>query len=398
MPLGPKPAVRAARLVEQWKSDGILQQDRIPAIFPYYQYFKLPGQQREFCRKGFICLIRAYDWADNVLLRHENTIPEAVNDRIELLERSQLQTSPTHGLYTDAGFSLEPYMDEAIKSPLYESEDYQGVRDVLAVIQDAEVIRKFTQLLADRQVLLADGHHRYEGSLRYRQQMTAHNPQHTGREPYNFHLMYLTNTEADDLRILPTHRLLRDISMPKQEFLERLEEYFIIMPKEDPYELNEVIVGKKWAFGLYIDGEAYKIRLKPEAHALIDWPVPTAVKDLDLTVMHYFVLQKVLGMSQEEQRKNPRISYVKNFGECIAKVSSGEATMALITNEVSMDQVKQVCYSGAIMPQKSTFFYPKVICGFLFSSVNEDEASPLFDSLFQFSEAAGAPAPAGSAG
>ncbi|MBC5773395.1 DUF1015 domain-containing protein [Pontibacter sp. KCTC 32443] len=373
VPRGDQPAEAAAELLQQWKEKGVLEQDPLPGIYVYYQYFKLSGSDKEYCRKGFICHIKAYDWNELVLLRHENTIPSAVNDRIDLLAKTELNSSATHGLYTDPEFILEKYMDESIKSPIYETEDYQGVRDVLAIIHDHDVIQLFMDVLSEKQVLLADGHHRYEGSLEYRKRMMAQNPAHTGYEAYNYHLMYLTNTEADDLRILPTHRVLEHIHMSDEEFLDRLSEYFIVTPKEDPFELNEVIVGKKWAFGLYLSGNAFKIRLKPEVHELINWNFPAEVKDLDLTVMHYFIFERILGVYREEQRNMQGLSYERNFTACISKVDSGAARLALITNDVSMEQVKRVCYSGAIMPQKSTFFYPKVICGFLFSSIKEDE-------------------------
>jgi uncharacterized protein (DUF1015 family) len=296
-----------------------------------------------------------------------------VNDRIELLEQTQLNSSPTHGLYTDPEFLLEPYLDEAILSPIYETEDYQGVRDVLAVIQDRNVIRLFVDTLQPRQVLLADGHHRYEGSLAYRKTITAQNSSHTGMEGYNYHLMYFTNTEADDLRILPTHRVLQQLALTDEEFIERLEEYFTVTPKADPFELNEVITGKPWAFGLYLSGDSYKLRLKPEVLPELDWDLPQEVKELDLTVMHYFIFEKILGISREDQRNYEGLSYVRNFTACISQVDAGKARLALITNEVTIEQVKRVCYSGAMMPQKSTFFYPKVISGFLFSSIKEDE-------------------------
>ncbi|GAB3202050.1 uncharacterized protein (DUF1015 family) [Pontibacter aydingkolensis] len=373
VPRSDSPADDAAVLLQDWKDKGILVQDPLPGIYVYYQYFRLPGSDKEYCRKGFICNIKAYDWSERVLLRHENTIPTAVNDRIELLEKTELNTSPTHGLYTDPEFILEPFMDESIKSPLYETEDYQGVRDVLAVIHDHTVIELFLRTLEDRQILLADGHHRYEGSLEYRKKMTSLNPEHTGYEAYNYHLMYLTNSEHDDLRILPTHRVLQQIDMSDEEFLQKLEAYFVITPKEDPYELNEVIIGKQWAFGLYLSGNSYKLRLRPEVHSQISWKFPDEVKDLDLTVMHYFIFERVLRVLREKQRDMAGLSYERNFTACIRKVDTGAARLALITNEVSMEQVKRVCHSGAIMPQKSTFFYPKVICGFLFGSIKEDE-------------------------
>ena len=201
VPDGPQPADRAYQLLNHWKRNKTLLQDRLPAIYIYYQYFTLPGSAREYCRKGFVVHIRTYDWEERIILRHENTIPKSVNDRTALLRKTELHASPTHGLYTDENFELEKYMDEAITQPLYETEDYQGVRDVLSVIQDAEVIQQFINTLKNKSIILADGHHRYESSLIYKNERVKTNPLHTGREGYNFHLMYLTNTEAGDLVI-----------------------------------------------------------------------------------------------------------------------------------------------------------------------------------------------------
>ncbi len=113
-----KGAEVAATLLEKWKVDEVIKQDVIPGIYVYYQYFRMQGSPKWLCRKGFICNVRIYDWDENVILRHENTIPKAVNDRIELLEKTELNVSPTHGLYTDTSFELEKYMDEAITNPL----------------------------------------------------------------------------------------------------------------------------------------------------------------------------------------------------------------------------------------------------------------------------------------
>lgn len=376
VPQAPNAAEKAAQLLNEWKSKNIIVQDKLPAIYVYYQYFKLAGSTKEYCRKGFVCNIRAYDWEEGIILRHENTIPSAVNDRIELLEKTELNVSPTHGLYTDEQHILEKYMDEAILNPLYESEDYQGVRDMLAVIHDAHVIRNFINLLKDKKIILADGHHRYEGSLVYKQRMQKRNPSHTGDEGYNFHLMYLTNTESDDLRILPTHRLLKGLKdFNEESILKKLEVDFIIKPLEDADTAAEVITGKPWAFALLFKENAYKVRLKPERLATMTWPFPEEVKKLDLTVMHYFIIEKALGIPGKEQRASTNITFDRSFGECLTKVIREEVQLAIITNEVSIEEVKAVCASGFTMPQKSTYFYPKVICGFVFASINEKEFS-----------------------
>ncbi|MEM9390950.1 MAG: DUF1015 domain-containing protein [Bacteroidota bacterium] len=364
----------AAEIAKQWKKESIILQDQIPSIYVYYQYFSLAGQTKEYCRKGFICNIRAYDWDEGVLLRHENTMPHSVNDRIDILNKTQFNVSPTHGLYTDPEFELEHFMDESMANPIYETEDYQGVRDVLSVIHDKKVIERFLAVLKDKKIILADGHHRYEGSLLYRKKMRESNPNHTGDEGYNFHMMFLTNTEAEDLRILPTHRLIKGLpDISEKDLLERLSEDFIIKNIEDAYMINEIILGKLWAFGLLFKDSAYKIRLKPERIEHLKWKFPDEIKELDLTVLHYFVIEKVLGIPGREQRSSNSIEFDRSFSDCLAKVIKEEVQLALITKDISMEQVKTVCYSGYTMPQKSTYFYPKVICGFLFGSIQEDE-------------------------
>lgn len=374
VPEPPDPARRAARLLARWKTERVILQDKLPAIYVYYQYFKLAGSDREYCRKGFIAHVRAYDWEENVVLRHESTIPKAVNDRIELLTETQLHVSPTHGLFTDGDFTLEAYMDEAITNPVYETDDYQGVRDVLAAIHDARVIRKFCSHLADRTIILADGHHRYESSLVYKHEQKKNNPRHTGEEGYNFHLMYFTNTEAGDLRILPTHRLINGLAgFDEDEIVARLQTDFTVKPVATVDTLDEVIRGKRWSFGLMFRDNAYAIRLKPECFAALKWPFPQEVRELDLTVMHYFIIEKVLGIAGKMQRASDHIDFDRSFSDCLKKVIQGEAQMAIITNDISIEEVKRVCHSGYTMPQKSTYFFPKVICGFIFTSILEEE-------------------------
>lgn len=372
VPLGPDPATRAADTLKQWKEDGTLIADPLPAIYVYYQYFTLPGTSQEYCRKGFICHIRAYDWEEKIILRHENTIPQSVNDRIDILEKTLLHAAPTHGLYSDTAHELEPFMDEAIANPLYVSEDYQGVRDVLGLIQDAAVIKKFVSLMADKTVILADGHHRYEGSIGLKHRLTSEST--TGKEGFNYHLMFLSNLESDNLRILPTHRLIQGLpDFTEEKVLRKLAPCFTIKPIEDPDTLYEIILGKPWAFGLAFKENSYKIRLQPGAFLDFHWPFPDEILRLDLTVMHHFIIERALGIPGKEQRSSPHIAFDRSFADCLAKVQREEAQFAIITQDIAIEDVKKVCLSGFTMPQKSTYFYPKIICGFVFSSIREED-------------------------
>lgn len=389
VPTGPNPAANAAQIVADWKKNGVIVQDQIPGIYVYYQYFKLTGDPKTYCRKGFICHIRVYEWNERVILRHENTIPMAVNDRTALLESTGLHGSPTHGLYTDPSFELETYMDEAITHPIVETEDYQGARDVLAVIHDAAVIRKFVDLIGEKTIILADGHHRYEGSLNYRKKMLKQYPGQT-KKGFNYHLMYLSNTESDDLKVLPTHRLIKNLpGFSEREIMEKFTKDFVIKPAPEGDTLDDVIAGKQWAFGIIMKDNCFKVRLKPGVLAEMKWPFPEMVKKLDLTVMHYFIIEKILGIPGKKQRSSENIDFDRSYADCLAKVIRGEAQMAIIVNGVTIDEVKRVCQSGYTLPQKSTYFYPKVIGGFLFTSILEDEFqepvySPFFKQMSKF--------------
>lgn len=383
VPKGENATENASKSLAEWKKDGAIAQDQLPSIYVYYQYFTLPGSNKEHCRKGFIANLKVYDWDEKVLLRHENTMPHSVNDRIDVLHKTQMNVSPTHGLYTDPNKEIEEYLDSAMQSPLYETEDYQGVRDVFGVIHDAKIIQRIIDIIKDKQIILADGHHRYEGSLLYQKERAKNNPEHTGKEGYNYHLMYFTNTEADDLRILPTHRLVHGLNhFSKNDLLEKLDAYFFIKPIEEAVDVNEVILGKQWAFGLLIENEAYKVRLKPEMIDTISWDFPQAIKELDLTVMHYFIFEKCLGIAGKDQRESQNLTFERNFTKCHTDVITNKVQCAIITKDISIETVKEVCYSGYTLPQKSTYFYPKVICGFLFGSIKENEFTSVFDDAF----------------
>ena len=372
VPLGEKPASQAKNTLSKWIRDKDLVQDKKSCIYVYYQYFYLPNDPVKHCRKGFICMIRAYDYKENIILRHENTMPGAVNDRVDILNSTQLNVSPTHGLYTDSDFELEPLMDKAMENPLYKIEDYQGVTDAFALINQEEIVARFIKKLADKPVILADGHHRYESSLQYAKEKRKGNKDENAF--FNFHMMYLTNTEADNLRILPTHRLIKGLpNFNTEALLRSTGKYFKLKEIEEATAINEVILGKKWSFGMLLKNRAFIIRLREPFIHEMPWKFPQKIKELDLTVLHYFFIEKVLGIRGKEQRKSRYISFERNFVTCYNAVNNESASMALITNEISIDQVKEVCYSGFTLPQKSTYFYPKVICGFLFGSLIEVE-------------------------
>ncbi len=382
VPQGNDPAQNARLILEKWKEEQILVQDSLPGIYVYYQYFRLPGDLEERCRKGFIAQIKAYDWEEQVILRHESTIVSAVNDRIDLLAATQIQPSPTHGLYEEESGELETYLDAAIASPLYELEDYQGVREVLAVIHDAHVISRFISVLREKKVILADGHHRLEGAIEYRK-LNRHAYPEVKWKGSDYHLMYFTNVHGNHLKILPTHRLFYGLQLAEETFLEQLRDWFEVREFGDAEELGNYTFQRKWSFGLILSEKAFVIKYKPERFSEIRTDLPEVLRALDLVILHDVLFEKVIGMNAIEQRNSPQLAFERNFSRCLREVRAGKASFAIITREIELQQVLNVCKSGALMPQKSTYFYPKALGGLVFGSIKQEEFEYDYGAFFE---------------
>lgn len=383
--------------LDEWKRDGIIQQDALPAIYIYYQRFRLFGETEEMVRKGFVCMIRVAEDSGSQgsdIVLHEDTISSSVKDRTALLEKTLLNTAPTHGLYEDEEFRLEPLMDSYMEKPRYEYVDYQGVVNQLAIVQDARDVKRFIDMMKEKKVYLADGHHRLASSVYLQQKSKEADLDLPPDSMRNYHLMYLTNLCSDDLRILPIHRVihLSERTYNPNPILERLREFFLV--KDITFERSPIyrqLSDSPKTFGMVLGSLQFRLELRPEIDPLeaIDLDLPAAVKELDYTILHYFIFDRVLGISYEDQHGRDDIEYIKDYGLAVKQAVNKRDRVAFITRDTSMEQMMRVCKSGALMPQKSTFFYPKVVCGLVFASIDDHENESTFDIGFRFSEAAG---------
>ena len=368
------PFENIGRRVENWKLDKVIRQDNLPAIYVYYQHFRNKGESRDACRRGFICLIKANDFEDKVILPHEMTVPQAVNFRTNLLQFTDMHTTPTHGMYADEEQLLEHYMDESIKNPIYEVTDANQTRHIVSMIHDQQVVAQFVQALRSKKIYLADGHHRYESTLNYKNTLEKNNPYHTGTEPYNYHLMWLTNTHSSDLGILPTHRMVHQLpeGMTEAEMLEKLAKYFDVSAQDNIQQVLGVAPTENlWRFALICQNKSYLLSLKPESMQEFVLDIPDVIKKLDLSVMHYFIFDRILGFPWGDQFRF--LAFSQNYKECIRKVQEGEEQLAILTRKVTFEEIKNVCESGNTMPAKATYFFPKVLGGLVFGSVKQDE-------------------------
>lgn len=365
------PYENVRRRINTWKLDGVLEQDPMPAIYVYFQKFRLKAYpEKVFWRKGFIAMVKAETYEDKIIFPHEKTLPNAVEYRKKLLENTLMNTNPTHGLYTDASQAIEPYLEEAIQSPITKVVDNNEIEHFLGAIHNHAIIQLIQKLMQSKKVIIADGHHRYESSLWYRQ----NNLDSSSNSLNSYHLMYFTNTESSALGIFPTHRIIHSLAnFSKEDFLAKLSQYFEITEDEAKKSNHMGIAPTEnlWVFKLIFQDKHYLIRLKPTVFAQFDIDIPQVVKELDVSVLHYFILEKVLGLSPEKQLEH--LEYSQYLGTCLKDVENQSANFAILTRRVTYEEIQKVCFSGYTMPAKATYFYPKVLGGLLFASINSKD-------------------------
>lgn len=384
--------------LQEWKSQGVIRQDPLPGIYVYYQEFSLFGDEKKYVRKGFVSMIRIQELdkpTGTEIVLHEGTISASVAERTRLLEKILLNTAPTHGIYEDPAFELEALMDTYMEHPQHQYIDYQGVINKLAIIQDRRDILRFQECLAAKKVYLADGHHRLGSSVALRERKMASGEEIPHDSFLHYHMMYLTNLCSDDLRILPIHRLffLKDRTRNPNPLISKLREYFEVTDITfDRTPAYNAVQENPRSFGMVMGSLQFLLQLKPEIDPVqaIDLPLPAAIKELDYTILHYFVFDRCLGVPYLDQHASDAIKYLKDYGLAVKQAVTWPDRIAFITPGTKMEQMMRVCATGQLMPQKSTYFYPKVVCGMVFASIDDNENNSPFDLGFRL-PAASAP-------
>ena len=371
----------AVQIWNEWRNSGTVLQDPLPALYPWFQRFSLFGTTHLYERRGFVALVRLNQKGtpDDVVV-HEDTLAPVVQERAKYLRALPLNVTPVHGLYYDPYFEIEKRLEPYADNPWADLMDPQGVRHSLSIMQHPDDVSFIAEHMANKTIYLADGHHRLQTSGMYRDYIEAQGIAKT--QVHQYIMMYLTNYAADDLRILPTHRLVELVdNFDEQAFRNALQEYFNIETFDSRTPLPDQLKGDSHAFGLLFDDRQILIRLKPEldTDTLIQLDVPSSVKRLGYTILHDLLIDRLLGIPYAEQNSSSRISYIKDFAAVHRAVhSGGKRQMGILVNEVSMAELLAVCNDGARMPQKSTYFFPKVISGLLYASLQDhDNLAPV---------------------
>ena len=367
---------RAARDFSSWKQKGVLVQEKDPCIFAYSQRFKVPGTDEVKERRGFIALGKLHEYAEQVVFRHEQTLSKPKSDRLNLLKATHAHFGQIFMLYSDPAGSVEKILYEGSGPADAEITDEYGVLHRLWRVNDPAAIRLLTSTMADKKLIIADGHHRYETALNYSKEHTPASPvraEHDAHElphpafPESAVMMTFVNMDSDGLVILPTHRVVHSLEeLDSAAFLAETAEFFTVerLPEADATTNMQTLGAQRGtAFVAIIGKESYLLRSKPETCAPMLAALPENQRQLDLSLLHRILLDHLLGLDEEKVREQTNIRYLRDAGEAVDQVRRGEADVAFLTNPVTMEQLREVAFAGSVMPQKSTDFFPKLLSG-----------------------------------
>ena len=372
LPLEDDPYAAAASRIEEWLRSGDLCYDEKPALYPYFQTFE-DHEGKSHTRCGFFAAMRLYDFSAKMVLPHEKTLSGPKADRLNLFRKTKTNISSIFGLYADETKTVDGLMKSFAEThaPIVDAM-FQGVRNQMWRITEPELIAQFQQSLEQRVAYIADGHHRYDTGVNYRNEREAANATHTGAEPYNFILTYLANIHDEGLLIFPLHRLVHslqnfDVATLKQQ----LAEYFTITELGNRVDVQQYLnrESSNYTYGVVTKTALFGISLKSDLHSLVDPARTDALKDLGLVLLHDHIFGTLLGISQDAMAKQSNLLYVHDDHEVFEAVESGTVQVGFVVKPTTVHQVLAVSESGEVMPQKSTFFYPKIMTGLVFNSI-----------------------------
>jgi uncharacterized protein (DUF1015 family) len=364
---GDDPYRRAAETMRSWREAGALVGDSEPAIWAMTQDYTGPdGEART--RHGILARVRVEDFDAGQVLPHERTLPGPKQDRLDLTFATRHNLSAIFSLSTRDPWPLvEPALDR--DAPWGEAQDESGSVTRVWRVGDPQVHARVTELLADARLLIADGHHRYETAIAYRDAIG-------GEGDHSFTLMALTGLDDPGLTVFPTHRLLSGFA-GDEDRQRRLGEGL-----RELFEVEEAATGELdprgeegvGVFGLYdsFHRRAFRLRLKDSAIADLDRRLagkPEAYRRLDAAILETLVLKGIAGLSEDDILAKRGIGYAKSIEDSLALIGEGTYDVAFVLRPIPVDQVKAICESDENMPPKSTFFFPKVLTGLVFNPV-----------------------------
>ena len=380
---------RAAQFFRDWRRQGIFLQDPQPALYLYVQRFTVLGGRTELERRGIIALGRVEDYSAGVVFRHEQTLAKPKADRLELLRATRAHFGQLFMLYSDPAAEIEGLLAPS-GSPDLETQDEYGVSHRVWRIADPGLINLVRGKMRDKKLVIADGHHRYETALNFRNEQRATSAAgrpgaaprersseknagqafESGAAPYELVMMTLVNMDSPGLVILPTHRVVHGLqSFSPASFREGASQYFSVEEVDPSVDAARAAVILREAGRM---GTALLVVMADRVFLLDRAKLITSnifegfslrQQALDVVQLHKLLLEGVLGISEEAIRDQTNVRYIRDIDDAMAQVRSGAANCAFLMNPARMAQVRDIAFAGEVMPQKSTDFYPKLLTG-----------------------------------
>jgi uncharacterized protein (DUF1015 family) len=359
---------RAANWGREWRAHGILRQDALPSVYAYTQAFKTPSGQN-FERRGFIALGRVEDYSAKVVYRHEQTLAKPKADRLELLRATRTHYEQLFLLYEDSG-EVDSLLAPKT-APTIDVTDEYGVAHRVWHISDPVTIASVQEKMQNKKLVIADGHHRYETALNYRDERRAEaGATATPDAPYEFVMMTFVNMNDPGLLILPTHRVVHSLaSFSVDDFQNSSREFFEVEeigPVLDAARATALLRERGVAGTTLLAvtaNRAFVLHSAKAAASQFFEGLSDRQRALDVVQLHKILLEGVLKLSEESIRNQQNLTYVRDAGEALDQVRKGQANIAFLMNPCRVQQVRDIAFAGEVMPQKSTDFYPKLLSG-----------------------------------
>lgn len=376
LPKGDDKYNKAAEILKDWLEKGILIKEDKPAIYIYEEEFTAYGERKAI--KGIICRVKLEEFSKGIILPHEFTLSKAKEDRLNLMKATNCNFSQIYSLYMDGGKNTLGKIDSLSKSePDIQLQDNDNVTHRMWIIKDEKAIADICNDFADRKLYIADGHHRYETALNYRNYLREQGLAKEG-DACDYQMMMLVDMEHPGLVVFPTHRLVRNLdSFNAERVIDGCKEYFDVTEHSDINTIESTLMelynqGKK-AYAFYCGGSSYKLLVLKDTN-IIKKLLPnasTATQQLDVTILHTLILEKIFGIDAENMAKQINLTYTKIFDEAISSVQQGNSQCAFILNPTRVSEIREVASNGEKMPQKSTYFYPKMITGLVMNQLED---------------------------
>ena len=375
LPKGDNPYNNAKTILDEWLENGILTREESNAVYIYEEEFTAYGKQYKV--KGCIVRVKIEEFEKGVILPHEFTLSKAKEDRLNLMKATNCNFSQIYALYSDEENKTISKLDKLSSgNPDIELTDSDGVIHRMWIVTNEEDVNAICGDFTDRKLFIADGHHRYETALNYRNYCRENGLAKEG-DAVDYQMMMLVNMEHPGLVVFPTHRIVRDLaSFDKQEVLSACEEYFDITEYDSINNIESVLTelynSNEKAFGMYCgEGKWTLLVLKTlDTMAVLLPNVSKASQGLDVSVLHTLILEKLMGIDAENMAKQINLTYVKQIDNAVKSVDNGTADCAFILNPTKISEICDVSSAGEKMPQKSTYFYPKLITGLVINKLD----------------------------